>query len=632
MIAHGIDYSTTKRRRFTISDRLAIVRNVRRRIATGESIRGACKALNIIPKQYREWSKSTEALTGHANPNAKSTAPDNDSALKPIKEDLLRFIFELREQGIAVSISLVAIQAARLMPEFKEKPSRARYQSAIRLWIRKHGLVHRMGTHEYQRAPSETSGMARDYVETSRPRLSQSNRHQDFLLNMDQTPIPFTFHAKKTIESVGVRTVHIRKSTNDTKMVTCAMTVSASGKVLTPLLVFNGAPNGRIKTKEFGTYPPDMENACQGNAWMDEQVMHLWIDKVLKPYVDQAPPGVVPLLLLDSYRCHMMKATVNAIEDLGVQVEHIPGGCTSLCQPVDVGVNKPFKSRMRNLWEEWMLSTSLLNVDGKVTPPTYQNAWYRMDGDTESTATFHLRHHQCQLRPPLLPPTTIWKTKTAVMMTTVPIVVVFVCKPRLPLPWKKGTTTAAAVMMWNLLFAVVVLVVCTFLVVVCKPPGLLQPKRTMMIIAAAVMTIVAAIVVVCNVQEFVVSYWSMLPPPGGRRRNNEPPMIKKKAQVMMRTTVVMTMMGKYCNQSPFFSCAYQQPDQNADCCAASGHVDKDAAGTVVEEQGATYDEEESTSNDEDNSDISDDDDDDKEVMQSEPLCSCAYQQPDQNAY
>ena len=99
---------------------------------------------------------------------------------------------------------------------------------------------------------------------------------------------------------------------------------------------------------------------------MDERVMHLWIDKILKPYIDQAPPGIDPLLLLDSYRSHMMKSTVNAIEDLGVEVNYIPGGCTSLCQPVDVGVNKPFKSRMRRLWEEWMISAGL--HEGKISP------------------------------------------------------------------------------------------------------------------------------------------------------------------------------------------------------------------------------------------------------------------------
>ena len=75
---------------------------------------------------------------------------------------------------------------------------------------------------------------------------------------------------------------------------------------------------------------------------VDGQEMLMWVDMVLKPYVDTAPEDMVPILFLDSYCCHMMNLVVNAIQDLGVQVKHIPGGCTSLCQPVDIGINKPF--------------------------------------------------------------------------------------------------------------------------------------------------------------------------------------------------------------------------------------------------------------------------------------------------
>ena len=183
----------------------------------------------------------------HANANAKSVCKGVTSVLAPpIEDDLLKFIFELREQGFAVSISTVVIQAMRLMPaDFQCKSSRARYQ-CIRRWIKKHSSVHRMGTHESQQSPAGTAGIALDYVKTICPQLVQNNRYQDFILNMDQTPIPFTFNTKTTLESVGQRTVHIRKSTtNDTKRVTCTMTVLASGVVLTPLLVFKGAPNGR---------------------------------------------------------------------------------------------------------------------------------------------------------------------------------------------------------------------------------------------------------------------------------------------------------------------------------------------------------------------------------------------------
>ena len=201
-----------------------------------------------------------------------------------------------------------------------------------------------------------------------RPKVIQPNRSQDFILNMDQTPVPFSFHSKRTLEQLGSRTVNIRKSTNDTKRVTCAMTVTASGLVLTPMLIFKGAAGGRIEKREVPTYVKDIHYGIQSNAWMDERMMLMWVQQVLKPYVKDAPIGIVPLLFLDSYRCHMMGSVVTAIQELGVEVEHIPGGCTSLCQPVDVGVNKPFKSRMRHLWEVWMVK-QVMEGDGTVAPP-----------------------------------------------------------------------------------------------------------------------------------------------------------------------------------------------------------------------------------------------------------------------
>ena len=89
---------------------------------------------------------------------------------------------------------------------------------------------------------------------------------------------------------------------------------------------------------------------------MDEQVMLRWVAEVLAPYVEEAPEGIVPVLFLDSYRAHMMASVVERIQALGIDVFHIPGGCTGLCQPVDVGFNKPFKTLMRNQWDEWMMS------------------------------------------------------------------------------------------------------------------------------------------------------------------------------------------------------------------------------------------------------------------------------------
>ena len=76
--------------------------------------------------------------------------------------------------------------------------------------------------------------------------------------------------------------------------------------------------------------------ACQKYAWMDEAIMFQWVDQVFTPHTLEAHTHVVPLLLLDSYRCHMMAFVVMWINELVVKVQHIPGGCTSLCQAMDV--------------------------------------------------------------------------------------------------------------------------------------------------------------------------------------------------------------------------------------------------------------------------------------------------------
>ena len=155
------------------------------------------------------------------------------------------------------------------------------------------------------------------------------NRDRRFILNMDQTPVYFSMSPAKTLEIVGSKTVHIRSSTNDTKRATVAVTIAADGTVLPAAVIFKGKPGGRIEEKEFPTYPHNNQYHCQEAAWMDEKVMLAWVDGPFKAYVDTAPEGIVPLLILDSYRCHMMASVVHRIQEMGVQ-------CRLSTSPADV--------------------------------------------------------------------------------------------------------------------------------------------------------------------------------------------------------------------------------------------------------------------------------------------------------
>ena len=312
----------------------------------------------------RRWRKFKEDLSNPAAANKASLHSERASILSGLEEQLLRWFFELREQGIMVSVRLITLRACKLCAVFRRKSIRAKDLSILQ-FLASNKIVLRAVTHECQRPPEQVRREALDFIEYVRPKLvgpNRCNRNPRFIFNTDQTPIFFDMSSGRTLSASGERTVNGRTSSSSTLRVTVSVTVTASGILLKPLIVLNGKPVARIETREFPTFPQDNFYACQDRAWMDERVMQLWVRLVLKPYVEEAPPGVQSLILLDSYCCHMMASVVNVINDLGVQIETIPGGCTGLCQPIDIGIGKALKSRARHLWEEWMIDEGVDNA------------------------------------------------------------------------------------------------------------------------------------------------------------------------------------------------------------------------------------------------------------------------------
>jgi hypothetical protein len=116
-----------------------------------------------------------------------------------------------------------------------------------------------------------------------------------------------------------------------------------------------GKRRGLIERRELPTFPANAIYKVQPKAWFSEDIMLEWIDEVLALHVATAPPGIVPLLFLDSFAVHMMGSVVNKIQELGFEVDFIPPGCTGLVQPVNVGYNKSFKAKMKDQYMDWLM-------------------------------------------------------------------------------------------------------------------------------------------------------------------------------------------------------------------------------------------------------------------------------------
>ncbi len=222
------------------------------------------------------------------------------SQLEGIKEPLLCYIFKMREQGVVINTWRVALRASYLLPEFREQ-SFTTQCNAVKCWLVSHSMRYRMGTHTAQRTLAEVQSEAHNFMAYMCRTVLGSSRDRHFIVNMDQTPVYFLMSAKRTLEVIGKKTIHIHMTTKDNKRATMAVMIAADETLLPSMVVFKGQPKGKITRTEFSSYPTTNRYRCQANAWMDEAVMVAWVDEVLAPYVAMAPDDVNPLLILDSY-------------------------------------------------------------------------------------------------------------------------------------------------------------------------------------------------------------------------------------------------------------------------------------------------------------------------------------------
>ena len=197
----GCSGSMKKRRRFTLQEKLMYLQLIRRKFDKGLSLWEASKSINISHKQILDWKKYAGKMKSKNNQHAKSLGDGVTSFLSPYTDNLLSIIFEMRETGMAVSANSIVLKASQLSREFRGKTYTARHSAMCR-FINVHGFMHQMGTHLSQHQPSEMEEIAADFVCVTCEKLQMSCRDEAYIINMDQTPVPFSYD-KNTIEVVG---------------------------------------------------------------------------------------------------------------------------------------------------------------------------------------------------------------------------------------------------------------------------------------------------------------------------------------------------------------------------------------------------------------------------------------------
>jgi hypothetical protein len=104
---------------------------------------------------------------------------------------------------------------------------------------------------------------------------------------------------------------------------------------------------------------------------MDSELMNQYVDYLSNEIDGRTRTRAPKLMVYDSFRGHLEKSVKEKFRDHGFDLAVIPGGLTSLCQPLDVAINKSFKANLHKEWHLWMASGG---AAGQTTAGNLQHA------------------------------------------------------------------------------------------------------------------------------------------------------------------------------------------------------------------------------------------------------------------
>lgn len=156
-----------------------------------------------------------------------------------------------------------------------------------------------------------------------------------------------------TIDFKGKKKIEIENSGRDHYRITIVLTVAGDGMKLPPIIIVKGEEGkiieNHLRKLDF-VKNHNLLVYYQRQGWCTNFFFIEWTKHVLLPY--QRSIQEKCLVVLDKASSHISKDSLEALNENGVNYILIPAGMTSICQPLDIAVNKIFKGNIRVLFEK----------------------------------------------------------------------------------------------------------------------------------------------------------------------------------------------------------------------------------------------------------------------------------------
>ncbi|CAB3250214.1 unnamed protein product [Arctia plantaginis] len=188
--------------------------------------------------------------------------------------------------------------------------------------------------------------------------------------NLDETGVTTVLKPKKIVAAKGVKRVGAIVSAERGTLVTVELAANAVGNTVPPMFIFP-----RLKYKDLFIRDGPTESIGAGNSsgWMTAKEFLIFMDHFIK-HTKPTPEDPV-LLLLDNHQSHVDIDVVEKAKANSVIMLSFPPHCTHNLQPLDVGVNGPFKTYCAKAQENWLRNNPGKTMSIYEIPGIVKHAW-----------------------------------------------------------------------------------------------------------------------------------------------------------------------------------------------------------------------------------------------------------------
>uniref|UniRef100_A0A8C3TJQ5 HTH CENPB-type domain-containing protein n=1 Tax=Catharus ustulatus TaxID=91951 RepID=A0A8C3TJQ5_CATUS len=308
--------------------------------------RPAARAFHVNECMVRRWRQQEDEL--HLARKTKKSFRGRRAQWPELEERLYQWISERRAAGRSVSTVAIRIRAKAIAKQLHIEEFQAGASWCFR-FMRRQKLSVRTRTTVCQRLPADYKEKVARFRSYCKNKISENSIQPHCIINMDEVPLTFDMPLTRTVEHTGTPTVPVRTTGNEKTSFTVVLGVSLAGQKLRPMVIF------KRKTLPKDRFPNGIKVHVNSKGWMDEDAMQIWLTEVyggtLHRFFNQLPG----LLILDSMRAHTTEIVKEIVRIKKMELAVIPGGLTKELQPLDIGIIRSFKAKVRSLWEEWML-------------------------------------------------------------------------------------------------------------------------------------------------------------------------------------------------------------------------------------------------------------------------------------